>query len=246
MWVTEVSVIKVVRGACRVGSCTMKKYASIRYGFRPESYWQDADPLSAILRNVTGENRRRMITDYWDAGRLEELDGALLRDEPDEASKLRLGRIHPSFMGGEYLPHYLVGEVEIARICLQSTTSDVISLRARPSPEGICYRVIDEYEGQFTLPISTSLLPLTLAELIRQFDDGRLKELDWDGGLSLGYNNMNADGGSDYESLRYFTNISSSFYRQLSTHYEHVFEDWVKESCEERDREALKEGETSE
>lgn len=224
----------------------MKKYASIRYGFRPQSYWQDADPLSAILRNVTGENRRRMITDYWDAGRLEELDGALLRDEPDEESKLRLGRIHPSFMGGEYLPHYLVGEVEIARICLQSTTSDVVSLRARPSPAGICYRVIDEYEGQFTLPISTSLLPLTLAELIRQFDDGRLKELDWDGGLSLGYNNMNADGGSDYERLRYFTNISSSFYRQLSTHYEHVFEDWVKESCEERDREALKEGETSE
>jgi len=57
---------------------------------------------------------------------------------------------------------------------------------------------------------------------------------------------MNADGGSDYESLRHFTDISSSFYRQLSTHYEHVFEDWVKESCEERDREALKEGETSE
>ena len=119
-------------------------------------------------------------------------------------------------MGGEYLPHYLVGEVEIARICLQSTTSDVISLRARPSPEGICYRVIDEYEGQFTLPISTSLLPLTLAELIRQFDDGSLHELDWDGGLSLGYNNMNADGGSDYESLRHFTNISSSFYGRIS------------------------------
>ena len=78
----------------------MKKYASIRYGFRPQSYWEDADPLSAILRNVTGENRRRMITDYWNAGRLEELDGALLRDEPDEESKLRLGRIHPSFMGG--------------------------------------------------------------------------------------------------------------------------------------------------
>ena len=72
------SVIKVVRSACWVGSCAMKKYASIRYGFRPQSYWEDADPLSAILRNVTGENRRRMITDYWNAGRLEELDSALL------------------------------------------------------------------------------------------------------------------------------------------------------------------------
>jgi hypothetical protein len=44
---------------------------------------------------------------------------------------------------------------------------------------------------------------------------------------------MNADGGSDYESLRHFTAISSSFYRQLSIHYEHVFEDWVKESSAE-------------
>ncbi len=211
----------------------MKKYARIRYGFRPQSYWEDADPLSAILRNVTGENRRRMITDYWHAGRLEELDSNLLRDEPDDESRMRLGRIHPSFMGGEYLPHYLVGEVEIARLCLQSTTSDVVSLRARPSPEGISYRVLDEYKGRFTLPISTSLLPLTLTELVRQFDDGRLHELDWDGGLALGYNNMNADGGSDYESLRHFTAISSSFYRQLSTHYEHVFEDWVKESSAE-------------
>ena len=125
------SVAKVVRGACWVGSCTMKKYARIRYGFRPQSYWEDADPLSAILRNVTGENRRRMITDYWNAGRLEELDGALLRDEPDEESKLRLGRIHPSSMGGEYLPHYLVGEVEIARICLQSPLrSEFVSLKS--------------------------------------------------------------------------------------------------------------------
>ena len=122
---------KVVRGACRVGSCTMKKSASIRDGFRPQSYWEDADPLSAILRNVPGENRRRMITDYWNAGRLEELDGALLRDEPDEESKLRLGRIHPSSMGGEYLPHYLVGEVEIARICLQSPLrSEFVSLKS--------------------------------------------------------------------------------------------------------------------
>jgi hypothetical protein len=41
----------------------MKKYKGIRYGFRPVSYWQDPDPLSAILRNVTGENRCQMITD---------------------------------------------------------------------------------------------------------------------------------------------------------------------------------------
>jgi hypothetical protein len=54
----------------------MKKYPGIRYGFRPTSYWDDLDPLSVILRNVTGETRRQIITDYWKAGRLEELASA--------------------------------------------------------------------------------------------------------------------------------------------------------------------------
>ena len=57
---------------CLIGRfSTMKKYNDIDYDFRPESYWNDSDPLAAILRNVTGENRRQMITDYWNAGRLE-------------------------------------------------------------------------------------------------------------------------------------------------------------------------------
>ena len=219
----------------------MKKHIDIDYDFRPESYWDDSDPLAAILRNVTGENRRQMITDYWNAGRLEELDSELLKDEPDGGSRIRLGQIHPSFMGGEYLASYLPGEVEIARICLQSTTSDVIALRARYVPEGIAYRVEDEYEGEFTLPIPVSAKPLTFAEVVRQFEDGSLMDLDWGGGLALGYNNMNADH-MDFENLRNFTRITSTFYRQLEDHFENVFEAWVKESCKQRDHAANDEG----
>ena len=216
----------------------MKKYKGIRYGFRPASYWEDLDPLSAILRNVTGENRRQMITDYWNAGKLEELDPALLNDVPDDAARQSLGRIHPSFMGGEYLPGYLPGEVEIARICLQSTTSDVISLRARPNEAGIAYRIVDEYKGDFFLPITQSKLPLTLAKLVRQFENGELNVLEYGGGLALGYNNMNANNGSDFESLRNFTRISSSYYRQLEKHFENVYDRWLLEECAERDDEA--------
>src|ERR1022692_3038558 len=142
----------------------MKHYPNIDYSFRPGTYWSDADPLSAILRNVKGENRRQMIRDYWKAGRLDELDSALLRDEADEGTRDRLGKIHPSFMGGEYMPGYLPLEVEIVRICLQSTTSDVISLRARPTGKAIAYRVVDEYDATFTLPITGSPLPLTRSE----------------------------------------------------------------------------------
>ncbi len=206
----------------------MKKYSGISYCFRPASYWSDADPLSAILRNVKGENRRQMITDYWKAGRLEDLEPSILLDEQDDETRKRRGRIHPSFIGGEYLPSYLPGEVEIARICLQSITRDVVTLRARPVPEGIAYRAADEYEGRFTLPIPVSALPLSLEEVVRQFDEGTEEDLRWDGGLALGYNNLSAEN-EDRTSLRRFTNISSVTYHQLWAHYEHAFVDWAAE-----------------
>jgi len=234
MWAPSIRA-KVVRGAAAFGNCTMKKYQGIRYGFRPKSYWAETDPLSAILRNVTGENRRQMITDYWASGRIEELDITLLQDEVDTSTRTRLGRIHPSFMGGEYLPSYLPGELEIARINLKSTTSDVISLRARPSPEGISYRVVDEYKAEFTLPIPHSTKPLTLAETINQFDQGSLDDSCFNNsdGLSLGYNWLNVDE-DNYESLRYFTSISSQIYRQLHEHFEHVYDDWLEQCVKDQ------------
>ena len=114
----------------------MKPYPNIDYDFRPSSYWDPSDPLMAALANVNGTKRRQMIRHYWQEGRLEDLDPNLLVSELNDEVRQQLGQIHPSFMGGEYLPHYLIGEVEIARICLQSTTSDVISIRARPTDDG--------------------------------------------------------------------------------------------------------------
>ena len=203
----------------------MKKFRGIRYIFRPKSYWDDSDPLKAILKNIKGEKRRQMVIDYWNAGHLEKLNATLLQDELGTEDRRSFGRIHPSFMGGEYLPGYLPGEVEIARIWLQSTTSDVISLRACPRPSGISYRIEDEYEGQFTLPITESRFPLSLGELVRQFEEGRLKGLF--GNIATGYNEMNAEF-AERESLRHFTRITSDIYSQLGTHFEKVFEAWAQ------------------
>jgi hypothetical protein len=111
-----------------------KLYTGIDYEFRPESFWTAAsDPLAAILRNVKGRNRREMIRDYYAAGKLDQLSDELLGDALNDEVRISLGKIHPTFMGGEYLPNYARQEVEIARIALASTTSYVISLRARPS-----------------------------------------------------------------------------------------------------------------
>jgi hypothetical protein len=152
-------------------SATCKLYDGINYEFRPESFWASAsNPLEAILRNVKGRNRREMIRDYYAAGKLDELCSDLLNDSLDEDVRKSLGLIHPTSMGGEYLPIYRRHEVEIARIGLQSTTSDVISLRARGSASRITYRLVDEYETHFGLPQQTSRRPFSLRKLIAFLD----------------------------------------------------------------------------
>jgi len=203
----------------------MKKYPNIDYTQRPHSYWDDQDVLSALLRNVKGTHRRQMITDYWRQGRVTELDEELLKDTLSSESRERLSRIHPSFMGGEYLPDYAPTEVEIARIQLASTLSDVISLRAARDPQGIRYRVVDEYEAEFSLPFETSRQPLTLKRLIRFIERTGVPDLP--GGLAFAYNEMNTESCTRAQ-LRHFTTLSSPIYPQLGQHFDRCFEAWVK------------------
>jgi hypothetical protein len=114
---------------------------------------------------------------------------------------------------------------------LESTTADVISIRASPDLKSIRYRIVDEYETDFQQPFETSRRPLTLKELIEFIADSRHPELE--GSLALAYNNMNA-GDSDREELRNFTAISSAFYPQLYEHCEQVFDDLAREGEEEK------------
>src|SRR5262249_4767409 len=80
-----------------------------------------------------------------DAGNVESLEKWILAESVTEAERVALGQHHPALMGGEYLPGYQDEEVEIARVSLQSTTGDVISIRARRDRGAIRYRVVDEY-----------------------------------------------------------------------------------------------------
>jgi hypothetical protein len=212
---------------------SIKLYAAIDYNFRPESYWTPArNPLEAALRNVKGRNRRQMITDYYEAGKLEQLHENLIADTLDEQSRKNLGLIHPTFMGGEYLPNYGRSEVEIARIELQSTTNDVISLRARPVGSRIKYRLIDEYSSQFRLPQQTSSRPFSLGELIGFLDSveqDEVSEPSWNKfGFVLSSNQCNLDCGGDLEDLLDFTRVESDHYPDLASHYAEAIEEWYQ------------------
>jgi hypothetical protein len=170
-----------------------------------------------------------MIRDYHKAGNLEELDPTLLGDSLDSEERESFGAIHPSFMGGEYLPGCRRGEVEIARIELQSTTSDVISARARPSGSRILYRVCDEYNSAYKLPRKSSRQPFSLLEFIRFLDavEQGCPEPSWSRfGFVLEANEDNLASGASLEDLQEFTRVESDFYPELERHYANVIDEW--------------------
>jgi hypothetical protein len=205
----------------------MKRYRGIRYGFRPVSYWKDPGVVQAVLRNVKGQARRQLLRQALAEGRLDAVSEVLQMEEIPDGVKRRLGRIHPWFMGGEYLPGYAPDETEIARVRLQSATWDVISIRARWENGRIGYRVVDEYRTEFRFEPESSKHPFSLAELIAFVDGIRCSGLY--GPFSLAYNEYNMEEGLSREDLESFTAISSDLYPQLSDHFQQVYEDWVKE-----------------
>jgi hypothetical protein len=140
--------------------------------WRPESYWEWPGVTSP---NIGGAIRRTLLHDAVRRGVLEDVPPAMFADTLGPSLREHLGRIHPALMGGEYLPRLRPGEVEIARIVLQSVTLDVISVRARPVGTRIAYRVVDEQAGacRYECRPRTSARPLTLQGLIQLLDTCR-------------------------------------------------------------------------
>ena len=206
-------------------------YTGIDYNFRPDSYWAaPTNLLEAALRNMKGQRRRQIVQDYYAAGKLEELGDSLLTDSLDDEARKRLGLIHPTFMGGEYLPDYSRREHEIVRIELESTTYDVISLRARPVGSLIEYNLVDEYAFEFTLPQRTSRRPFSLFQLIHFLDFiERIETGDpsWDQlGFVLSFNQCNLECGAELEDLQGFTQVHSDQYPELASHHSRKIAEW--------------------
>ena len=138
--------------------------------YRPESYWDAPDdPVSQIH----GQWRREQIRSAVQEGEADEIPPPIFGDALSKPLREFTGGIHPGLMGGEYLPTYDPGEVEIARCCLKSTTGDVISLRAIRKEGLIHYRWRDEYEDEpnrpnpyYLITKDRSTQPLTLRELV--------------------------------------------------------------------------------
>lgn len=135
--------------------------------FRPRAYFWPLGLETHLLARIKGTQRRQAVQALIDAGQLDAIPAFLARSGLGEDERRVLGRIHPSFMGGEYLPDMDAHEVEIARISIASVLADVTSVYACLEPDGIRYRVVDEFGGD-TLGEERerrSPSPLTLGEL---------------------------------------------------------------------------------
>jgi len=218
------------------------------FSFRPDSYWPQTPTEETVLAGIKGTARRDVARRALEGEELVRLgddalyEGAMefvLQEELSEAERQSWGSIHPAMMGGEYLPGMEPQEVEIARVDLQSTTADAIQIRARPDKDGIHYRVVDEYEAdgsRYELEHPTSERPLSLGQLIDLIDTARQPEGSYlhsgddryDIGLVDSVRDMNADNGSDLETMRYFVSVSSAFYPTLTDYYEKRADAWLE------------------
>lgn len=204
--------------------------------YAPESYWETKDVLSAILTNVKGQERREMIRHYHKKGMLNQLDDTLLEDTMTDEQVRDIGGVGLAFWGGEYLPNYQSGGVEIARVCMRSTLSDVISIRAALKGKKIHYDVVDEHDNEFELLPKSSARPLTFRELISLIDTCHIKDDLNYVNLVLMYREENYRVIQDIDLVSDFVYLESSFYPELNRWYEDVAEEWCQKKLNEEEK----------
>ena len=208
----------------------MSHQSSIDLEYRPSTYWPESENREQRLARIHGKARRDITRQTLESGGIDELNSLgpeLSVESLSEQARQAWGGIHPSHMGGEYLPPYIDSEVEIARISLKSVTSDQISIRACGWDGDIQYRVVDEYETEYQLPIENSHEPLTLTELIMLIDQTNHSFNETGSGL-IRYHWDRNTGFTDPEEAIDFVSVESAFYPGLTTFFAAEARRWLE------------------
>ena len=109
-----------------------RELKKINYTYQPFSYWGPRNIKSFLLSKIKVEKRRQHLKKIIEEYGEDNLpDISLLKEKLTEDERDLFGKVHPMFMGGEYLPDTAENEVEIARLIMKSTTQDIYSFRAR-------------------------------------------------------------------------------------------------------------------
>lgn len=207
-----------------------KQTYNIDLKFRPTTYFWAKKHGITLVSDIKGAERRKLYEGALEADLTDLIDPDLLSHALANDQRQAQGRIHPSFMGGEYLPNNREGEVEIARITIASTTQDVTCVYARPVGKRIHYRVVDEYSGD-TLDgrgHRTSMKPLTLKQLTEFFLDS------WNL-LNCLDANFEGDGYPRDEVHDFIVDASSSFYAEFGALISARVDEWLDQVSPPKD-----------
>ena len=191
--------------------------------YRPHSYFWAKEIGVQLSSQIKGAERKALFESLVAQGRGQEIDELLSKPVLSNEERQSLGRFHPHFMGGEYLPDRTGEEVEIARITIASTTRDVTSVYARQGAQRIHYRVVDEYGGDTLSGTAhwATLKPMSLGQLTNFF----LRT--WNLLDVLGFN-FEEDGYSPEEIKAFVTDASSSFYAEFGQLIDARIDKWIK------------------
>lgn len=189
--------------------------------FRPASYFWPLDLKIAPHAFIKGSARQKIVRGFYAEGFEEDIPEELLKHALSPEQREAIGRLHPAMMGGEYLPDLGEDEVEVARITIASTTSDVSCVYARRGNDLIHYRVVDEYGGDTLEGESEteSRTPLSLAELVDYFlSCWNLKQV-----LEM---NFEYEGMPEAEVKAFVLDASSLFYPHFREMVEQRIDEW--------------------
>ena len=116
-------------------------------------------------------------------------------------------------------------------------TADQISVRARRTLGRISYSIVDEYgdEGYVTYTVrpDTSILPLSMRELVAMLDDACEG-----GGAVMCHTMALIDADEPRDEYRYFVSVESDFYPDLGRYYEARFDEYFASLSYEDEDEA--------
>ena len=216
--------------------------------WRPGSYADFDDPVALVLNGIRGQMRREMARDMLTAEgehrefvdtQLGPIQPGLLEERAHENFIHTMSGCHsPVWMGGEYLPDVDSGEIEIARIILQSTLMDVISIRAQWRSGRYHYRIVDEYESTFDISRESSSKPLTLGQLIDLLQSSSCPDSTYPCGMVERFWEAEREHGMEsLEDNVNFTSIESDFYPKLADWYDQRSEEWMAQYTEEEEEE---------
>lgn len=196
--------------------------AGVNLDFIPFSYFALRELHLALPSDIKGQARRTMARAAAQRG--DDFADALHVPELADNDRRAWGLIHPSMMGGEYLPSLRKDEVEIARISLRSVTADQISLRARRVGRRIDYAIVDEYgdelrEEPYRVRPASSATPLSMRQLVALLDGA----CEHGGVVMQPVVGHIEDGVCGVDEMRGFVSVESDFYPDLGRYYEARF-----------------------